>query len=63
MLNDLISRCALITLMYQSSSSAAHSHEEHMDIVKALEAKDEALALSLMDAHLSHVEADLTLTP
>ncbi|QDL53723.1 GntR family transcriptional regulator [Rhodoferax aquaticus] len=63
MLNDLISRCALITLMYQSSSSAAHSHEEHMDIVKALEAKDEALALSLMDAHLSHVEADLTLKP
>jgi DNA-binding GntR family transcriptional regulator len=36
MLGDLISRCALITLMYQSDSAAAHSHEEHGAIVKAL---------------------------
>ena len=36
MLGDLISRCALITLMYQSDSAAAHSHEEHGDIVAAL---------------------------
>lgn len=63
MLTDLISRCALITLMYQSSAAAEHSHEEHTAIVDALEARDEALALRLMDEHLQHVEAALTLTP
>jgi DNA-binding GntR family transcriptional regulator len=45
MLRDLISRCALITLMYQSSHAAEHSNDEHADIVKALAAKDEARAV------------------
>ena len=63
LLMDLLSRCALITLMYQSSAAAAHSHEEHTGIVNALEARDETLALQLMDAHLHNVEAALTLTP
>lgn len=60
-LGDLISRCSLIALMYQSDSAAKHSHQEHAAIVKALAAKDEALALQLMEAHLHHVEATLTL--
>ena len=60
-LRDLISRCALITLMYQSDSAAEHSHKEHAAIVKALAAKDEALALRLMDTHLHNVEVTLTL--
>jgi len=63
MLMDLLSRCSLITLMYQSSDSAAHSHEEHAALVDALEARNEALALRLMDEHLQHVEASLTLPP
>lgn len=61
MLGDLISRCALITLMYQSSKAAAHSNEEHADIVKALAARDEALAVQLMESHLLHVEESLEL--
>lgn len=60
LLRELISRCALITLMYQSTSEAAHSNEEHVEIVKALAAKNEALAVRLMDEHLQHVEAGLT---
>ncbi|MGB6099241.1 MAG: GntR family transcriptional regulator, partial [Comamonas thiooxydans] len=40
LLGELISRCALITLMYQSASAAEHSHEEHADIVTALAAGD-----------------------
>ena len=60
MLGDLISRCSLITLMYQSASAAEHSNTEHATIVKALAAKDEALAVRLMDEHLQHVEANLT---
>lgn len=58
-LGDLVSRCALITLMYQSASAAAHSREEHVDIVKALAAKDEERAVRLMTEHLDHVEANL----
>ena len=60
LLRELISRCALITLMYQSTLAAEHSNEEHADIVKALAAKDEELAVQLMNEHLLHVEATLT---
>lgn len=60
MLGDLISRCALITLMYQSTSAAAHSNAEHAAIVNALAAQDESLAVQLMDAHLQHVFANLS---
>lgn len=60
LLRDLISRCALITLMYQSTNAAEHSNEEHADIVKALAARDEALAVRLMNEHLLNVEEGLT---
>jgi DNA-binding GntR family transcriptional regulator len=60
MLGDLISRCSLITLMYQSASAAEHSHDEHAEIVKALAAKDEERAVRLMDEHLLNVEKNLT---
>ena len=63
LLMDLLSRCALITLMYQSAGAAEHSHEEHAAIVQALEARDEARDLLLMDTHLRNVEASLTLEP
>jgi DNA-binding GntR family transcriptional regulator len=60
MLGELISRCALITLMYQSTSAAEHSNDEHADIVRALAAKDEERAVRLMTDHLLNVEANLT---
>ncbi|MDI3383550.1 GntR family transcriptional regulator [Xenophilus aerolatus] len=60
MLGELISRCALITLMYQSTSAAEHSNDEHADIVRALAAKDEDRAVRLMTDHLLNVEANLT---
>ena len=59
LLGDLISRCALITLMYQSTTAAEHSHEEHAGIVAALAARDEERAVQLMQSHLEHVEASL----
>ena len=61
MLGELISRCALITLMYQSSNAAEHSAEEHAEILKAIVAKDENLAVKLMDEHLRNVEEGLAL--
>jgi DNA-binding GntR family transcriptional regulator len=59
LLGELISRCALITLMYQSASAAEHSNDEHSQIVKALAAKDEAGAVRLMNEHLLNVEREL----
>jgi DNA-binding GntR family transcriptional regulator len=58
-LRDLVSRSSLITLMYQRDSFAAHSQEEHVELVKALAAKDEKRAVKLMDEHLLHVEQSL----
>jgi len=61
LLGELISRCALITLMYQTSNAAQHSVEEHAEIIKAIGARDEATAVRLMDEHLRHVEENLAL--
>jgi len=59
LLGELISRCALITLMYQSASAAEHSNDEHSQIIKALAAKDETGAVRLMNEHLLNVERGL----
>ena len=59
LLADLISRSALITLMYQTSHAAAHSHEEHEQILKAIKARDADAAVELLDDHLRHVEEAL----
>ena len=61
LLADLLSRSALIALMYQSSHSAAASQAEHEAIVDALEARDRKALLKLLDAHLGNVEANLKL--
>lgn len=62
-LSELISRCALITLMYQSSRAAQHSSDEHLDILKALEARDVQQAKALMEAHLLATESSLLYHP
>ena len=59
MLGELISRCALITLMYQSRSEAEHSSDEHDAIVNAMEQRDADRAVRLMHEHLQHVEDSL----
>ena len=59
-LGELISRCALITLMYQSRHEAEHSTDEHEAIVRAMAAGDTEEAVRLMNEHLVHVEASLT---
>jgi len=63
MLADLLSRCSLIALMYQSAHSAEHSFEEHVAIVDALERRDARAAVTLMQDHLHHVERNLQLDP
>lgn len=60
---DLLSRSQLISLMYQSSHSAGHSHDEHAGIVDALERRDARAATRLMDKHLERVELNLKFDP
>ncbi len=61
LLSDLISRCALITLMYQSTVAAQESNDDHARIVEALAQGDAQKAVALMDAHLSQVFSNLQL--
>ncbi len=62
-LADLLSRSSLISLMYQSSHSAAHSQDEHTHIVDALEKRDTRAAMRLMEHHIANVERNLRLDP
>jgi len=63
LLADLLSRCSLIALMYQSAHSAEHSAVEHVAIVDAIERRDARAAIKLMDSHLGNVERNLQLNP
>jgi len=63
LLADLLSRCSLIALMYQSAHSAEHSAEEHVAIVDAIQRRDARAAVKLMEAHLGNVESNLQRHP
>jgi DNA-binding GntR family transcriptional regulator len=60
LIQELVSRCSLITLMYQSADDAEASNAEHVDILKAIETRDADLAAELIDRHLLTVERQLT---
>lgn len=60
LIQELVSRCSLITLMYQSADDAEASNAEHTDILAAIEARDADKAAALIDEHLLTVERQLT---
>ena len=60
---DLLSRSSLISLMYQSSQSAAESSAEHKAIVDALERRQLQVAVELAESHIEQVERTLRLDP
>jgi DNA-binding GntR family transcriptional regulator len=60
LMQELVSRCSLITLMYQSADDAETSNAEHADILAAIEARDADEAARLIDSHLLTVERQLT---
>ena len=62
-LRDLLARCALVTLMYQSSRAAHDSSAEHAALVDCFATGKLTQAVKLMRAHLDHVEAGLNLHP
>lgn len=60
-LQDLLARSTVATLMYQSHSAAHHSSDEHAALVECLARGDEEEAVRLMREHLDHVEDGLNL--
>lgn len=60
-LQDLLARSAVATLMYQSRSAAHHSSAEHAALVDCFAQGDEEAAVRLMREHLDHVEDSLNL--
>ncbi len=60
LMQELVSRCSLITLMYQSADDAETSNAEHAEILAAIEARDADEAARLIDSHLLTVERQLT---
>jgi DNA-binding GntR family transcriptional regulator len=60
-LRDLLARCAIATLMYQSSHAAHDSASEHAELVECFAQGNVTQAVKLMREHLDHVEAGLNL--
>lgn len=62
-LSDLLLRCSLIALAYQSNQSAEQSHRQHVQLVQALKRKQADAGAQLMREHLAHVCTHLELQP
>ena len=58
-LSELTLRTTLIIGLYNKIGSSNCAEDEHSVIVEAIEARDEARLVLLMDEHLSHLEAGL----
>jgi DNA-binding GntR family transcriptional regulator len=63
LLADLLARCSLAALMYQSAHSAEQSQAEHIAIVEALARRDARAAARLMASHLHDVEQGMRHAP
>ena len=58
---ELVSRTSLIIVQYQKGNVSPCSCDEHTQIIKAIEARDEEKAVELMMAHLKACEDQLNL--
>jgi len=59
---SLVSRCSLVIAQYETHASPLCSTDEHAQILDAIAAGDSALAVALMDEHISHIENKLSLS-
>jgi DNA-binding GntR family transcriptional regulator len=58
-LQELVARSSLITMLYQSERDAVCSADEHVEFLEAAKAGKTDKAVKIMIAHLAHVEAAL----
>jgi DNA-binding GntR family transcriptional regulator len=61
-LRGLISRSSLVIALYGRGAASACGHDDHVQFMQALEARDGELAAALMSEHLDHILGDLDLT-
>ncbi len=60
-LGSLVSQSSLVIALYGRTQAAACGHDEHIAILRALEARDAEDAARLMGDHLDHILSDLDL--
>ena len=58
-LEELVARTSLITALFGAPRLSSCSRDEHGALLAALKARDEALAVELMEQHLGHIEHEL----
>ncbi len=62
MFDNLMVRSSLIVALYQRNDVPACQHNEHQQLIEALKSGEQQLAISIMLAHLDHLEAELVLS-
>lgn len=60
-MDELVARSSLVIALYGQSSVSSCGHNEHDDIITAIEAGDIETACAMMIRHIDHIEADLDL--
>ncbi|RCW64183.1 GntR family transcriptional regulator [Pseudorhodoferax soli] len=60
MMVELLSRCSLITLMYQKDTGPEFADDEHDALLDAISERAEERAVQLMEQHLQRLESSLT---
>ena len=58
---ELVSRTSLIIALYETPGAVPCSQAEHGEIIEALKRRDAKLAVSAMEHHLRHIEAQIDL--
>jgi DNA-binding GntR family transcriptional regulator len=58
-MDELVARSSLVIALYGQSAISSCGHQEHQDIVAAIESDDLDRACHLMVHHIDHIEADL----
>lgn len=58
-IRELVTRTSLIVGLYGSEETSCCPDDEHIKILKAIEAKDADIAMDLVRSHLSHIQSGL----
>ncbi len=62
-MEELVARSSLVIALYGRTGASSCGHNEHGDILSALESRDAPAASRLLLRHIDHIEADLDLRP
>lgn len=60
-MEELVARSSLVIALYGRSGASSCGHNDHGDILAALEVRDGERAAALLLTHIDHIEADLDL--